>query len=176
MTSLIFLYRLTKNLPNQISLNLFKMVIFYSFLAITPVWDVIETCFFVWMTLVTSLIFLYRLTNKLPNQISPNLFKMVIFYSFWAITQVWDVIETWGFCVDDPCDFPDIPISPQKKLPNQTSRNLLKMMIFRSFLAITPVWDLIEIRGFHMDLPPELTHPRRSRSKRKRHVSMKSQT
>ena len=39
---------------------------------------------------------------------------MVIFHSYLVITPVWDVIETWGFCVDDPCDFPDIPISPQK--------------------------------------------------------------
>ena len=38
-----------------------------------------------------------------------------------AITPVWDFIETWGFRVDDPCDFPDTPISPQKNLPNQTS-------------------------------------------------------
>ena len=59
--------------------------------------------------------------KKLLNQISPNLFKMVIFHNFLAITPVWNVIETWDFCVDDPCDFPDIPISPQKNVPNQTS-------------------------------------------------------
>ena len=27
-----------------------------------------------------------------------------------TITPVWDLIETWGFRVDDPCDFPDSPI------------------------------------------------------------------
>ena len=27
-----------------------------------------------------------------------------------TITPVWDLIETWGFRVDDPCDFPDNPI------------------------------------------------------------------
>ena len=129
------------------------MVIFHSFLAITPVWDFIETCIFVWMSLVTSLIFLYRLTEKLPNQISRNLLKMVIFRSFLAITPVWDLIETWGFHLDDPCDFPDILISPHKKLPNQISRNLLKIVIFHSFLAITLVWDLIETWGFCVDDP-----------------------
>ena len=85
------------------------------------------------MTLVTFLIFLYRLTKNLTNQISHNLLNMVIFAVFLAITPVWDLIETWGFRVDDPCDFPDIPISPNKKFTNQTSHNLLKMMIFRSF-------------------------------------------
>ena len=44
------------------------------------------------------------------------------FLQFLAITQVWDLIETWGFHVDDPCDVPDIPISPYKKIikPNIT--------------------------------------------------------
>ena len=27
-----------------------------------------------------------------------------------TITTVWDLIETWGFRVDDICDFPDNPI------------------------------------------------------------------
>ena len=31
-------------------------------------------------------------------------------YSILAITPVWYLIETWGFRVDDPCDFPDSPI------------------------------------------------------------------
>ena len=85
------------------------------------------------MTLVTFLILLYRLTKKLPNQISRNLLKIVIFHSFLAITQVLDLIETWGFRVDDHSDFPDIPISPHKNLPNQISRNLLNMVIFAVF-------------------------------------------
>ena len=83
---------------------------------------------------------------------------MVIFHSFLAITPVWDLIETWGFRVDDPYDFPDIPISPQKNLSNQTSRNLLKIVIFHNFLAITPVWDLIETWDFRVDLPSEPPH------------------
>ena len=69
---------------------------------------------FTWMTLVTSLIFLYCLTKNLPNQISRNLLKMVIFRNFLATTPVWDLKETWAFRVDDPCDFPDIPVTSQK--------------------------------------------------------------
>ena len=77
---------------------------------------------FAWLALVTSLIFLYHLTKKLPNQILCNLLKIVIFRSSLAITPVWDLIETWVFRVDDPCDFPDIPISSHKKIttPNIT--------------------------------------------------------
>ena len=55
--------------------------------------------------------------------------------------------------MDDHNDFPDIPISPHKNLPNQISRNLLNMVIFFSFLAITPVWDLIETWGFQVNDP-----------------------
>ena len=28
-----------------------------------------------------------------------------------TITLVWNLIETWDFRVDDPCDFPDNPIN-----------------------------------------------------------------
>ena len=56
---------------------------------------------------------------------------MVHFHSFLAITPVWDLIETWGLPVDDFCDFPDKSISPHKKLPNQTSHNLLKIVILK---------------------------------------------
>ena len=52
---------------------------------------------------------------------------------FLAIIQVWDLIETWGFRVDDHSDFPDISILPHKNLPNQISRNLLNMVIFEVF-------------------------------------------
>ena len=72
---------------------------------------------------------------------------------FLAIIQVLDLIETWDFRADDHSDFPDIPISPHKNLPNQISRNLLNMVIFAVFLAITPVWDLIETWGFQVDDP-----------------------
>ena len=39
-----------------------------------------------------------------------------------SVSQLWDLIETWGFHVDDPSGFPDIPISPHKKItkPNIT--------------------------------------------------------
>ena len=47
------------------------------------------------------------LTTNSPKQNSHNLLKL-------AITPDWDLIETWGFRVDDPCDFPDIPISHKK--------------------------------------------------------------
>ena len=36
-------------------------------------------------------------------------------YSVLAITPVCHLIESWGFRVDDPCDFPDSPISPHHK-------------------------------------------------------------
>ena len=60
-----------KNLPNQKSCNLLKIVIFGSFLAITPVW-----------TLVTSLIVPYHLTTNSLNQKLRNLLKIVIFGDF----------------------------------------------------------------------------------------------
>ena len=34
---------------------------------------------------------------------------------FLAINQVWDLIETWGFRMDDPYDFPDNLLSPHDK-------------------------------------------------------------
>ena len=48
--------------------------------------------------------------------------KIMIFHSFFTITVVWDLIETWGFCLDDHCDTPDIPILLPKKIiiPNIT--------------------------------------------------------
>ena len=54
---------------------------------------------------------------------------MVIFRSFLAGTPVWVFIETWGFCVDNPYDIPDISISPHKK-------NFLKMVIFSGYKSI----------------------------------------
>ena len=87
------------------------------------------------MTLVTYLIYLCHLTKNLPNQTSRNLLKMVIFHSFLAITPVWDLIETWGFCVDDPCDFPDIPISPQKKFTKPNIMQPLKNDDFSQFFG-----------------------------------------
>ena len=67
-----------------------------------------------------------------------------------AITQVWDLIETWGFRVDDLSDF---PISSHKKFTKSNIMQPLKYGNFCSFLAITPVWDLIETWGFRVDDP-----------------------
>ena len=105
------------------------------------------------MTLKTSLIFLFHLTKNLQNQILRNFLKMVIFHKFLAITRVSNLIETWGFRVDDPCDIPDIPISPHTKITKPNSMQPLKNCDFCSFFAITPVWDLIETWGFCMDDP-----------------------
>ena len=60
--------------------------------------------------------------NNTWAQTSRNLLKIVIFLKFLVISPVWELIDTWGFHVDVPCDFPDIPISPHKKFtkPNTT--------------------------------------------------------
>ena len=82
------------------------------------------------MTYITFLIVPYHLTTNSPNQNSHNLSKMVIFSSFLAITPVWDLIETWGFCVDDVCCFPDTPISPQHKFTKTKITQPLKNCYF----------------------------------------------
>ena len=76
--------------------------------------------------LVTFLIIINHLTKSLWNKISRNFLKMVIFRSFLAITPVWDLIQTWSFRVDDPCDFPDNIISPHKKFTKQIITQTLK--------------------------------------------------
>ena len=58
-----------------------------------------------------------------PNIMQP--LKNGDFLQFLAITQVWDLIETWGFRVDDPSDFSDIPISPHQKF---TKSNITKKL------------------------------------------------
>ena len=100
------------------------------------------------MTLVTSLIFLYHLTKNLPNQTSRNLLKIVIFRSFLAITPVWDLIETWGFRMDDPCDFPDIPISPHKKIIQPNITQPLKNCDFLQFFGHNSSLGLDRDLGF----------------------------
>ena len=74
---------------------------------------------------------------------------------FLAITQVWDLIETWGFCVNDPCDFSDISMAPHKKFTKLDIMQPLKNGDFSQFLAITKVWDLIETWGFRVDDPSD---------------------
>ena len=103
-----------KKWPNQTSRNPLKMTSFRIFLFITPVWDLIET----WGFRVYDISISPHKKFTKPNITQP--LKNCDFYSFWAITPVWDFIETWGFCVADPGD--------------PTSRNLLKFLIFCSFL------------------------------------------
>ena len=109
------------------------MMIFHSFLDITLVWDLIET----WGFRVDDACNFPDIPMSPHKKITkPNItqpLKNGDFLQFLAITQVWDLIETWGFRVDDHSDFPDIPISPHKNLPNQISRNLLNMVIFAVF-------------------------------------------
>ena len=66
------------------------------------------------------------------------------------------MIETWGFRVDDPCDFPDVPLSPHKKFTKPNITQPLRNDDFLQFLAITPFWDLIETWGFRVDDPYDL--------------------
>ena len=75
--------------------------------------------------------------------------KIMIFHSFLAITPVWDLIETWGFCMDDHYDTPDIPISIPKKfiIPNITQP--LKNYDFLHFFG----YNLIETWGFVWMIP-----------------------
>ena len=54
---------------------------------------------------------------------------------FLAITQVWDLIETWDFRMDDPCDFPDIPITPHKKFTKPNITQLIKNCDFSQFFG-----------------------------------------
>ena len=71
--------------------------------------------------LVTSLRVLYQIYQTKHN---------VIFGSFLAITPVWNFIETWGFRVDDPCDFPDSPISAHNNVTKPNITQPLKNGIF----------------------------------------------
>ena len=51
------------------------------------------------------------------------------------VSQLWDLIETWGFRVDDPCDFLDIPISPHKKITKPNITQPLKICDFYDFFG-----------------------------------------
>ena len=57
------------------------------------------------------------------------------------ITPVWDLIETWGFRVDDPCDFPDNPIDgpiiPHHKFTKPEITQPLKNGDFWRFFAVS---------------------------------------
>ena len=61
----------------------------------------------------------------------------VILSRFWflAITPVCDLIETWGFRVDDPCDFPGSPILPHPKFTKTKITQPLKNGDFCQFLG-----------------------------------------
>jgi len=72
----------------------------------------------------------------------------VIFRSFLAITPVWDLIETWDFRVDDPCDFPGIPISPHKKFTKPIITQPLKNNDFSQFFGHNSSLGLNRDLGF----------------------------
>ena len=64
------------------------------------------------------------------------------------ISQLWDLIETWGFRVDDPCDFPDIPILPHKKFTIPNITQLLKNCDFSQFFGNNSSLGLDRDLGF----------------------------
>ena len=74
----------------------------------------------------------------------------VILSRFWflAITPVCDLIETWGFRVDDPCDFPDIHISPHKKVSKPNIMQPLKTGDFSQFFGHNSSLGLNRDLGF----------------------------
>ena len=108
-------------------------MIFHSFLAITLVWDLIETWGFRMDDACNFPDISMSPHKKITKPYITQSLKNGDVSQFLAIIQVWDLIETWGFRVDDPSDFPDIPMSPNKKITKQTSRNLLKMVILCNF-------------------------------------------
>ena len=81
-----------------------------------------------------------------PNITQP--LKKGDFCSFLAITPVWDLIETWGFCVDDPCDFPDHPVSPHKKFTYPNITQPLKKGDFFQFFGLNSNLGLGRDLGF----------------------------
>ena len=54
-------------------------------------------------------------------------------FCFLDITSVWDLIETWGFCMDGPCDFQDSSISPHHKFAKPNIMQHLKNGDFSQF-------------------------------------------
>ena len=65
-----------------------------------------------------------------------------------TITSVWDLIETWGFRVDDPYDFPDISISPHKKFTKPNITQPLKNDDFLQFFGHNSSLGLDRDLGF----------------------------
>ena len=70
------------------------------------------------------------------------------FSQFLAITPVWDMIETWGFHMDDPRDFPDIPILPHKKFTKPNITQPLKNGDFSQFFGHNSSLGLERDLGF----------------------------
>ena len=75
---------------------------------------------------------------------------MLIFGSFLVISQLWDLIETWGFPVDDSYDHPDSSMSPHDKFTKPHLTQPLQNGDFCSFLLISQLFDLIEAWDFHV--------------------------
>ena len=70
------------------------------------------------------------------------------FLQFLAITQVWDLIETWGFHMGDPCVFPDNPISPHQKFTKPNITQPLKNGDFSQFFGHNSSLGLERDLGF----------------------------
>merc|ERR1712080_208362 len=71
------------------------------------------------------------------------------------ISQLWGLIENWGFRVDLPLDPPDDPRwwwTPP-----------LKAHCAKTKIQISQLWDLIDTWGFHVHLPLDPPHERRWR-------------
>ena len=83
------------------------------------------------MTPMTSLTVLYCQLINLPNKTSQNLFKLVIF----GISQLWDLIETWGFPMDDLCELPDSSIFSADKFTKQNLTKPLQISDFWVYLS-----------------------------------------
>ena len=69
------------------------------------------------------------------------------------VSQLWDLIGTWDFCVDDPCDFSDIPISPHKKFTKPNITQPLKNCDFSQFFGHNSSLGLDRSLGFSCGWP-----------------------
>ena len=79
------------------------------------------------------------------------------------ISQLWGLIENWGFRVDLPLDPPDdprwwrTPPPPESTLCQNKNSNP-KAHCAKTKIQISQLWDLIETWGFREDLPLVFPH------------------
>ena len=92
----------------------------------------------------------WAINRSKPFFFQRNLSKMVIFGSFLVISQLWDLIKTWGFPEDDSYNHPDSSISPHDKFTKPHLTQPLQNDNFGIFLLISQLYDLIEAWGFHV--------------------------